>query len=75
VLDAYQGQGIGTFMLRQLLAIGRAMGLAGLTADVLADNSVMLHVFEESHCNIISSLAGGIYHLQLVFDPIQPRLN
>ena len=75
VLDAYQGLGLGSYLLRRLLAVARAQGLAGLTADVMADNTVMLHVFEESHCNIVSTLAGDIYHLRLEFDPIQPRLN
>ncbi|HEY6042760.1 MAG TPA: hypothetical protein VIX58_11565 [Anaerolineae bacterium] len=61
--------------MRRLLAVARAQGLAGLTADALADNTVMLHVFEESGCDIVSTLAGDIYHLRLEFDPVQPTSN
>lgn len=45
VIDAYQGQGIGTMLMRHLLAIARQAGLSELTAEVLSDNAAMLGVF------------------------------
>ena len=48
VIDQYQGQGIGTALLRHLAAIARAAGLQELIADVLRENVPMLKVFEKS---------------------------
>jgi RimJ/RimL family protein N-acetyltransferase len=45
VIDAYQGQGIGTMLMRHLLVIARKAGLGELTAEVLSDNTSMLAVF------------------------------
>lgn len=46
VIDAYQGQGIATMLMRHLLFIARQAGLNALTAEVLCDNTVMLNVFK-----------------------------
>lgn len=45
VVDAYQGKGIGTALMRHLLAIARKAGLKELTAEVLPENAAMLKVF------------------------------
>src|SRR5581483_3416576 len=45
VVDAYQGKGIGTALMRHLLAIARDAGLRNLTAEVLPENAAMLKVF------------------------------
>jgi len=45
VVDDYQGKGIGTALMRHLLAIGRDAGLKELTAEVLPENAAMLKVF------------------------------
>jgi GNAT superfamily N-acetyltransferase len=39
VVDAYQGKGIATMLMRQLLAIAREAGLKELTAQVLPENA------------------------------------
>ena len=44
VIDAYQGQGIGTLLTRHLTIIARAAGLKELTADVLPENAPMQKV-------------------------------
>ncbi|MFT3816147.1 MAG: GNAT family N-acetyltransferase [Rubrivivax sp.] len=44
--DAHQGLGIGTRLRHHLILIARDSGLARLTAEVLADNTPMLKVFE-----------------------------
>jgi RimJ/RimL family protein N-acetyltransferase len=44
VIDAYQGQGIGTLLTRHLAVIARAAGLKELTADVLPENAPMQKV-------------------------------
>lgn len=43
VSDAWQGQGLGTALLRRLVDIGRARGLRRITADILPDNQAMQH--------------------------------
>jgi RimJ/RimL family protein N-acetyltransferase len=48
VVDDYQGQGIGSILLRRLAEIGRGAGLSRFTAEVLAENAPMLKVFEKS---------------------------
>ena len=45
VVDTYQGKGIGTALMRHLLAIARDAGLKELTAEVLPENAAMLKVF------------------------------
>jgi RimJ/RimL family protein N-acetyltransferase len=47
VVDQYQGQSIGAALLRHLIAIAQHAGLTELIADVLADNTPMLKVFEK----------------------------
>jgi acetyltransferase len=44
VSDAWQGQGLGTQLLRMLVQIGRDEKLARLTATILPDNREMQHV-------------------------------
>ncbi|PIE81673.1 MAG: acetyl CoA synthetase subunit alpha [Chloroflexi bacterium] len=44
VSDAYQGQGVGTQLLRRLLEIGKAEGVKTVIAYMLPENSGMRHV-------------------------------
>ena len=48
LIDAYQGRGIGSLLLRHLTKLGREAGLHAFVAEVLADNVAMLKVFERS---------------------------
>jgi RimJ/RimL family protein N-acetyltransferase len=48
VIDKYQGQGVGTAVMRHLISIARAAGLQELIAEVLPENVPMLKVFEKS---------------------------
>jgi RimJ/RimL family protein N-acetyltransferase len=47
VIDAYQGQGIGTLLMRHLAVIARTAGLKELIADVLPENASMRKVFSK----------------------------
>ncbi len=44
ISDAYQGHGLGTELLRRLLAYGREEGITRVEAYILAENRGMLHV-------------------------------
>ena len=45
VIDDYQGQGIGTLLMRHLAVIARKAGLRELIAEVLPENAAMRKVF------------------------------
>jgi ribosomal protein S18 acetylase RimI-like enzyme len=45
VVDAWQGRGIGSILMRHLVKIAGNIGLQELTAEVLPENTAMLKVF------------------------------
>ncbi len=47
VVDAYQGQGIGSALMRHLARLARDAGLKELIAEVLPENTAMLKVFSK----------------------------
>ena len=47
VVDAYQGQGIGSALMRHLSHLARDAGLKELIAEVLPENTAMLKVFSK----------------------------
>jgi RimJ/RimL family protein N-acetyltransferase len=47
VVDAYQGQGVGTLLIRQLTILARDAGLKELIAEVLSENTAMLTLFKK----------------------------
>jgi RimJ/RimL family protein N-acetyltransferase len=47
VIDDYQGQGLGTLLMRHLAVIARKAGLKELIADVLPENAAMRKVFSK----------------------------
>ncbi len=67
VRDDWQRRGLGTAMMRAVMATAREAGLAGFTADVLRDNHGMLKVFHDSGLLVESSLEDGVYALKMTF--------
>ena len=65
VVDAHQGNGIGTLLLRHLLAIAREAGLKELTAEVLPENAAMLKVFGRLGFHIHAAGDPQVRHLVL----------
>ena len=59
VVDAYQGRGIGTLLLRHLIQVARDNGLKTLVAQVLPDNIGMLKVFTHSGMQVRKKLGQG----------------
>src|SRR5271168_796011 len=65
IVDAYQGLGIGSALMRHLATLGRDAGLRELIAEVLAENVPMLNVFERSGLPISTRREGPIVHVTL----------
>lgn len=65
VVDRYQGQGVGTTLMRHLATIARHAGLKELTAEVLGDNTSMLKVFEKSGLRMRTTRDGSVVHVVL----------
>jgi RimJ/RimL family protein N-acetyltransferase len=65
IVDEFQGQGLGTLLMRQLLTIARGAGLDTLVAEVLAENAAMLKVFEKSGLELQTRRDGGVVHVQM----------
>jgi GNAT superfamily N-acetyltransferase len=61
--EAYQGQGIATYMFRMLVRLARERGVQGFTADVLFSNLGMMKVFRKGDLPVKAELKDGIYHL------------
>jgi acetyltransferase len=55
VIDDYQGEGIGTELLRRLVDVGEDEGLDRITADILRQNRAMQRVCEKLGFKIIHS--------------------
>jgi len=65
VIDAYQGQGVGTLLMRHLAVVGRAAGLKELIAEVLPENAAMRKVFSKFGFQARRGGDLGVVHLVL----------
>jgi RimJ/RimL family protein N-acetyltransferase len=65
IIDAYQGQGLATSLLRHLTTIARMAGLKELVADVLVENVPMMKVFEMCGLPMRSEFGHGVTHVTL----------
>jgi GNAT superfamily N-acetyltransferase len=59
VADHCQGQGIGAALMRHLVTIAHEAGLKEMTADILADNTSMMKVFQKSGLPLRTTRDGG----------------
>jgi acetyltransferase len=55
VIDEYQGEGVGTELLRRLVQVGNDEGLDRITADILQQNQAMQRVCEKLDFQIVRS--------------------
>jgi GNAT superfamily N-acetyltransferase len=67
VIDAYQGKGLGTLLLRHLTAIARSAGLRQFVAEVLPENRPMLGVFEQCGLRMSVQSTPDVAHVTLEF--------
>jgi ribosomal protein S18 acetylase RimI-like enzyme len=67
IVDAYQGLGIGSALMRHLATLGREAGLREFTAEVLSENVPMLNVFERSGLTMNTRREGPVVHVTLQY--------
>jgi ribosomal protein S18 acetylase RimI-like enzyme len=65
IVDAYQGLGIGSALMRHLATLGREAGLREFVAEVLSENVPMLNVFERSGLRMNTKREGPVVHVTL----------
>jgi RimJ/RimL family protein N-acetyltransferase len=65
VVDAYQGQGIGTILMRHLGLLARDAGVKELIADMLPENTAMLKVFRKFGFRPVLKRTPQVIHLAL----------
>jgi GNAT superfamily N-acetyltransferase len=63
VMDGYQGQGIGSHLMRHLAGIARDAGLTELIAEVLPENTAMRKVFSKFGFKPAPRLEPQVIHL------------
>jgi GNAT superfamily N-acetyltransferase/acyl CoA:acetate/3-ketoacid CoA transferase beta subunit len=72
VRDTWQGQGLGRILVAEMIRLGRARGLKGFTADVLATNQSMLHLFRQSGLDIHTRTSSGVCRLTMALEAPEP---
>jgi GNAT superfamily N-acetyltransferase len=68
VRDDWQDHGIGTALLRNLIAIARRHGIRGFTAEVLRDNRAMQRVFHKCEEKVTSTPSDDVYSFRIEFE-------
>ncbi len=61
VADDWQGRGIGTYLMKELVKIARTKRIRGLTAEVLRDNVAMIALMHKAGVPPKSSIVNGSY--------------
>ena len=68
LIDApYQGMGVASYLLELLIVEAKRRGLAGLTAQVLAENQAMIKVFDKTKLSLKTNLDSGVYEVKISF--------
>jgi acetyltransferase len=65
VNDRFQGQGLGTEMLRCLLQIGHAEKLRRITAEIILENTCMVHICQKLGFRLQNILEDGIVKAEI----------
>ena len=65
IIDHYQGQGIGTVLMRHLVTIAHQARLCELTAEVMPENTAMLKVLGSSGFPLSTKADPGVVHVTL----------
>ncbi|WP_241037201.1 bifunctional GNAT family N-acetyltransferase/acetate--CoA ligase family protein [Blastococcus litoris] len=74
VEDAHQGRGLGSVLLEHLAAAGRERGIKNFVAEVLAQNSRMVRVFQDAGYQSERSYEDGVVHLTFPIEQTEDAL-
>jgi acyl-CoA synthetase (NDP forming)/RimJ/RimL family protein N-acetyltransferase len=74
VEDAHQGRGLGSVLLEHLAAAGRERGIKNFVAEVLAQNSRMVRVFQDAGYHSERSYEDGVVHLTFPIEQTEDAL-
>jgi acyl-CoA synthetase (NDP forming)/RimJ/RimL family protein N-acetyltransferase len=72
--DAHQGRGLGSVLLEHLAAAARERGIKRFVAEVLAQNSKMVRVFQDAGYKAERSYEDGVVHLTFPVDQTEDAL-
>ena len=67
VKDTCHNNGVGSELLAYLTYLAKRQGLLGFTAEVLADNQPMMHVFEKGGFDLEKRNVAGLWELRMTF--------
>jgi acyl-CoA synthetase (NDP forming)/GNAT superfamily N-acetyltransferase len=74
VEDAHQGRGLGSVLLEHLAAAARERGIKRFVAEVLAQNSRMVRVFQDAGYKAERSYEDGVVHLTFPIEQTEDAL-
>jgi acyl-CoA synthetase (NDP forming)/RimJ/RimL family protein N-acetyltransferase len=74
VEDAHQGRGLGSVLLEHLAAAARERGIKRFVAEVLAQNSKMVRVFQDAGYKSERSYEDGVVHLTFPIEQTEDAL-
>jgi acyl-CoA synthetase (NDP forming)/RimJ/RimL family protein N-acetyltransferase len=69
VEDDQQGRGVAQLLLEHLAQAGRESGIQRFVADVLPENSRMIHTFHDAGYTLDEGIDDGVLHLTFPIDP------
>ena len=73
VKDEWQNMGIGMELLSYLTYLAKKQGLSGFTAEVLRENTAMIHLFESMGFDIDKQSDSGMFELKMIFKDIEDK--
>ncbi|HID63126.1 MAG TPA: GNAT family N-acetyltransferase [Anaerolineae bacterium] len=73
VQDDWQGKGIGTRLLKYLIQIARSRKIAGLKAQIMADNRAPLHLAHKTGYTVETTLKNGIFLVSFKFQEVERK--
>ncbi len=65
--DEWQRKSLGTQLFQALAEVAASHGIRGFTAEVLFENRAMMHLFQSTGLELVSSIQEGTYHLRMPF--------
>jgi RimJ/RimL family protein N-acetyltransferase len=69
VADTYQGRGVATALLGELVKIAAEHGIDTFVADTLFQNTKMRKVFSDAGYELVTDLEGGVVHVEFTLVP------